>query len=168
MTVRVSKKEVNMKKIVVVMIVISVMLSSVAFAASQAQQNTGCGLGALLIGDKGNDSLGIQLVMTLLNGTLGNGTFGITSGTSECKAPSRIVENERVKEFVVANMDNLAKDIAMGHGESLDTFAELMAISVEKRPVVYAKLQANFSNIFTSEKVESADVIDNIVAIINA
>lgn len=156
-----------MKKIFVIVAVISLMFGSLAFAAGQAQQNTGCGLGAAAVGAQGDDSLLLQLVITFLNGISGNQTFGITSGTSECKAPTKIVENERTKEFVAANMDNLAKDIAVGHGESLDTFAELMKISDERRSEVYVKLQANFSSIFTSEEVESADVIDNIVAIIN-
>jgi hypothetical protein len=62
-------------------------------------------------------------------------------------------------------MDNIAKDIAMGKGESLDTLSELMDVSVDKRPAFYEKLQANFSRIFTSEKVEAADVIDNILSI---
>ena len=63
-------------------------------------------------------------------------------------------------------MDNLAKDIAMGQGESLETLAELMSIPAESRGATYAKLQSNFSNIFTSENIEAADVVDNIIAII--
>ncbi len=155
-----------MKKLLIGALVAGMMTSGVAYAASQAQGNTGCGLGAVLIGDKGNDSLLGQLAMTLLNATSGNQTFGITSGTSECKAPSKIVQNERLNEFVVANIDNLSKDIAMGNGESLDTMAELMGISIDKRAEVYGKLQANFSGIFTSSSVEASEVVDNIVTII--
>lgn len=157
-----------MKRVLIVLAVAAMTASGTAFAASQAQSNTGCGLGAMFIGEKGNDSLVGQLAMTLLNGTLGNQTFGITSGTSECKAPSKIVQNERLNEFVVANMDNLAKDIATGHGESLETLAELLLVPVGKRTEVYSKLQSNFSMIFTSEKVESASVIDNIINVINS
>jgi len=106
--------------------------------------------------------------MTLLNGTSGTQTFGITSGTSQCKAPTKIVQNEELKEFVVANLDTLSKNISMGNGESLDTLAELIGIANENRPAVYTKLQANFSNIFTSDKIEAADVVDNIVTVINS
>ena len=81
-------------------------------------------------------------------------------------APSKIVENERVKEFAVANLDNLAKDIAMGQGESLEALAELIGVPAENRTVVYAKLQSNFSNIFTSESIDAAGVVDNIIAVI--
>lgn len=145
--------------------VFSVMLlGSSAFAAGQAQQNAGCELRGLLIGEGAYDSLIGQLAMTLLNGTSGNQTLGITSGTSECQAPARIVKEE-LKDFVTANMDSLAKDIAMGEGESLDTLAELMEISSEKKAVFFAQLQTNFSSIYTSVDVIAADVIDNIYSV---
>src|SRR4030066_905706 len=144
------------------------MSTGAGFAAGSSQNNTGCGLGSMLLGEKANDSLGLQLLVTTTNGTFGNQTFGMTSGTSDCKTPSRIVENERLNEFVVSNIDSLAKDIAAGRGESLDTMAELMGISVDGREAVYAQLQTNFSSIFTSERVEAADVVDNIVTVINS
>ncbi len=157
-----------MKKILIALAMAGTMAASgTAFAASQAQTNTGCGLGALLIGEKGNESLIGQLAMTLLNNTVGTQTFGITSGTSECKQNARVVQNERLNEFVAANMDNLAKDIAAGRGESLETMAELMNIPAVERPAVYTKLQANFGSIFTSENVQAANVIDNMVTVIN-
>lgn len=155
-----------MKKLFSITALLILLTAGTAFAVSKAQENAGCGLGASVI--KETDTLIGQLAMTFLNGISGNQTFGITSGTSECKQPSRIVQNERLNEFVVANMDTLARDIATGYGESLDTLAELMGISKEMRPVVYSKLKNNFEKIFTSEKVEAADVIDNIVSIINS
>ena len=155
-----------MKKLLSITAALMILTAGTAFAVSKAQENTGCGLGASLI--KETDSLIGQLAMTFLNGISGNQTFGITSGTSECKQPSKIVQNERLHEFVVANMDSLAKDIAVGYGESLDTLVELMGISKENRPAVYSKLKSNFNKIFTSEDIEAADVIDNIVSIINS
>lgn len=123
----------------------------------------GCGLGSLVFGSEAGP---VQILAATTNGTFGSQTFGITTGTSNCSKQPKFASNERLNEFVLANMDNLAKDIAMGHGESLETLAELIGISADKRPSAYAKLQANFSNIFTSEKVEVADVIDNVVAVI--
>ncbi len=155
-----------MKKLLSMTMFLILLTAGTAFAVSKAQENAGCGLGASVI--KETDTLIGQLAMTFLNGISGNQTFGITSGTSECKQPSRIVQNERLNEFVVANIDSLARDIAVGYGESLDTLAELMGISPDMRPLVYSKLKSNFSRIFTSENVETADVIDNIVAVINS
>jgi hypothetical protein len=63
---------------------------------------------------------------------------------------------------MVANMDNLARDIAQGRGETLDAFAELIGVPAEKRPEFYAQLQNGFAKIFTSPGVQMASVMDNI------
>ncbi len=160
-----------MKKFFVVSLVVIaiVAFAGVAVAGQVAQSNTGCGLGSMVFQDNKNvdDSLLLQLVMTLLNGTSGNQTFGITSGTSNCKKPSKIVKNDEVQQFVVANLDELAKDIARGQGETLDTLAEMMNIPASERAQVYGKLQNNFAKIFPSENVEATEVLDNIVDVIN-
>ncbi len=154
-----------MKKVLVFAIVASFMLAATAFAAGSsgtAHMNTGCGLGTMLFKNNGDDSTLIQTFQATTNGIFGNQTFGITTGTSECKQPSKFASNDRINEFVLANMDNLAKDIAMGKGETLDAFAELMGVPVEKRPEFAAKLQSSFSKIYTSDHVVMANVVDNI------
>lgn len=154
-----------MKKVFFCTVIFTVLIAGTAFAAGTARQNTGCGLGTLLWENKADDSSVSQALQATTNGTFGAQTFGISTGTSECKQPTRFVKNGQVTQFVAHNMDNIAKDIAMGKGESLDTLSELMDVSVDKRPAFYAKLQANFSRIFTSEKVETADVVDNILSV---
>jgi hypothetical protein len=154
------------KKLIVgiaVVFTMSLAIAGLSFAA-EGYGAAGCGLGSMFFGDKPGF---IQVFAATTNGTAGNQTFGITSGTSNCEKQPKFASSERLNEFVLANMDNLAKEVAIGQGESLDTLAELMGIAADKRPSVYAKLQMNFSNIFTSEKVVSADVIDNIIAVIN-
>ncbi len=162
-----------MKKafVVAVLSVLMVFVVSSAFAASKggasgrAHRNVGCGLGTMLWQHNSDDSVLSQTLQVTTNGTCGNQTFGITTGTSECEQPANFAKNDRLNEFVVANMDNLAKDIAKGGGESLETFAELMQIPTEKRAEFYRNLQANFAKVFTSEQVVLANVVDNAVAV---
>ena len=59
-------------------------------------------------------------------------------------------------------MDNLAKDVAMGQGEYVDTLAGLMNVPVSKRAEFSQILQENFSNIFTDGSVSHVEVIENI------
>jgi len=156
-----------MKNIIIALVVTTVIMSGTAWAANN-NPNTGCGLGSLAFGDSefaSKTSLGQSFIVTT-NGTFYSSTFGITSGTSNCETPSTFVKNERLNEFVVANMDNLAKDIAMGRGESLDTLAELMEVPSESRPQLFAKLQTNFSGIYTSDAIDAAGVVDNIHSVI--
>ena len=127
-------------------------------ASVYANENTGCGLGSLVI--KNQNTVVLQVLAATTNGTSGNQTFGITSGTSNCDKPSNFVSNDKLNKFVAENMDELAMDISAGKGETLSTVAKLM--NVENTPEFSAKLQANFSTIYTSENVTSATVIDSI------
>ncbi len=146
-----------MKKLIVSIAAVAA-LSSAAFAGVNSQ--TGCGLGSMIIKD---DSSAILLALqATTNGTSGNQTFGITSGTSGCKK-TKFVMNERAEEFVASNMDQLAKEIAMGQGESVDTLAELLV--VEDKEAFASALQSNYKSIYTSKNVEMADVLDNISTI---
>ena len=156
-----------MKKVLVVAVifVLVVFAASSAFAAAgQARQNTGCGLGALAWQGKADSTL-FQAFQATTNGTFGSQTFGITSGTSDCAQPAKFVSNERTNEFVVANMDNLAKDIARGQGETLEAFADLLQVPAEQRAEFYQKLQTSFAKIFTSQDVVLANVVDNVATV---
>ena len=155
-----------MKKVFVVAVAVaSLLIAGVAFAAGQAHQNVGCGLGTMLFKNNADNSVILQTFQATTNGIYGNQTFGITTGTSDCAQPKNFVSNERVNEFMVANMDNLAKDIAQGSGETLDAFAELIGVPAENRPAFYAQLQAGFSRIFTAPGVQMASVMDNIATV---
>lgn len=154
-----------MKK-VLLGLALSVVVTGSAFAG-QAQNNVGCGLGTMLWEGKADNSILFQVLQATTNGTSANQTFGITSGTSNCQKPSRIAQNEKLINFVQANMDNLAQDIAMGKGESLDTFAEMLGVAPGQNAAFNAKLQSNFGKIFTSENVVLAEVIDNAVTVAN-
>lgn len=140
---------------------VTVMLPGVSYSAGY-NENTGCGLGNMIFKEIGQDSILFQALAVTTNMFLGNQTFGITSGTLGCKKPTKVVENEKVEKFVADNMDSLAQDMAMGRGESLDTLAELMGVPAEKKAEFYAALQSNFTKIYTSANVQSADVIDNV------
>lgn len=153
-----------MKKIGMVVFVVALLSLGISGSVFAEYGAAGCGLGSMIFG---NEQGGVQVIAATTNATCYSQLFGITSGTSNCDKQPKTFSNRRVTDFVAANMDSLAKDIATGHGESLETLAELMEISAEQRSKVFVKLQSNFSNIFTSEKVEAADVIDSIVTIVN-
>ncbi|MFH1279204.1 MAG: DUF3015 family protein [Candidatus Eisenbacteria bacterium] len=141
----------------------SLVLAGTAFAD---RSNTGCGIGTMIF--EGKEGLLSQICAATFNGSFGNQTFGITSGTLECKPAPSFVAFERLNKFVGDNMDNLAMDISKGNGEYLTTLAVLLDVPVEQRPALYGRLQANFSNIYTSENVTHIDVLNNIETVLSA
>lgn len=148
------KQGVFMKKILVSVFAVAALATA---GMANVNSQTGCGLGAMIIKD---DSSAVMLALqATTNGTSANQTFGITSGTSGCKK-TKLVMNDRAEEFVASNMDILAKEISVGHGESLETLAELL--NVEDKAMFSAALQANYNSIYTGTNVEMSDVLDNI------
>lgn len=140
-----------------------IALVAVVFFVSEsfaAVGNAGCGLGHVIF--KGDTGKTMQILAATTNGTSGNQTFGITSGTSGCDEAGNVVYNEKVENFVAKNMDNLASDMAKGSGEYLTTLAVLLEVKEGNRASFNTKLQSNFSKIFTSEKVTSKEVVANI------
>jgi Protein of unknown function (DUF3015) len=147
-----------MKKVLISIVAVAA-LATAGFATVNNQ--TGCGLGSQIIHD---DSSAVMLALqATTNGTSGNQTFGVTSGTSGCKK-SRLVMNERAAEFVAANMDQLSREIAIGQGESVSTLAELL--NVEDKSAFASALQANYNAIYTSDKADMATVLDNVSTIV--
>lgn len=149
-----------MKRLLWLVVLVSFIALPATMCLAANQKNTGCGLGTLIM--KGNDGLLFQVLAVTTNGTFGNQTFGITSGTLDCDKPARFASNEKINTFVADNMDSLANDIAKGQGEYLNTLAVLMEVPEGTRSDFYSKLQNNFSRIYTSSKVTSVDVLNNI------
>lgn len=146
-----------MKKSLVLSLAGGLVLGSVALASAGSYGAAGCGLGSLIFKDQPGV---VQIFAATTNGTFGNQTFGITSGTLNCGSGLIKVENSKATEFAAANMDNLARDIAQGKGESLDALAELMNVPAAQQAAFNVKLQQNFAKIFPSDKVAAAQVVN--------
>jgi hypothetical protein len=80
----------------------------------------GCGLGSLLFGDQPGL---VQVLAATTNGTFGNQTFGITTGTLNCGEPA--VGRGGAALFIEGNREALAKDVSRGQGETITTLSHL-------------------------------------------
>lgn len=140
---------------------IAILSLSLAAAAAFAGPNTGCGLGNEVI--KNQDSVVMQVLAVTTNGTSGNQTFGISSGTLGCAKPAKFVSLE-THQFVAQNMETLAQDIAKGEGEALLTLAKMM--NAADQAAFAATLQANFDKVYTNGNIDAAGVLDNIATVL--
>ncbi len=153
---------VYMKKVFLVLFIVYIMAPA-AFAGT-LRNNAGCGIGTLLFETVGKPNGGwlLQMTASWTNSTLSN-TFSMTTGTVGCQGKINKVVSTEVYEFVTDNMDNLAKDIAMGHGDTINSLGTMLA--VKDIDAFANKLQANFSDIFPNADVQSDSVANKIVAL---
>lgn len=149
------------KSFVVGSVLVALLLVFSGSAWAVNQNNCGCGLGSIVF--QGQDGLISQTFAVTTNGTSGNQTFGITSGTSNCDRPKSFASIEQINTFVAGNMDNLARDIARGSGEYINTLAVLMDVPEAERASFRTGLQIHFSEIYTSDKVSHLEVVQNIM-----
>jgi hypothetical protein len=84
----------------------------------------GCGLGSALFG-KDNTKL-MQILAATTNGTLGNQTFGITSGTLGCVEGGVVNAAQEQAAFAEVNFQDLKRNMAAGGGEFLSSFGTLL------------------------------------------
>jgi hypothetical protein len=111
----------------------------------------GCGLGSMIFEP---DSGFTQIFAATTNGSSGNQTFGISSGTSNCSNTGGGTAS--AKAFVETNRAALSKDIARGRGETLMSLSELAGCSDPN--AVGQSLQKNFKQIFPTAKTTDAQV----------
>ncbi len=136
-----------------------------ADAKSMLQDNLGCGVGTRAF-DREDNGLLTHITAYSTNDHSSTQWTGISMGTLGCKKFKSLVSKE-TEIFVAKNMDNLAKDIAMGEGESIETLAELLDIKTGKKTDFYALLQGNFDSIYATEDIQYNEVIESIVTLIS-
>ena len=140
-----------MKKVIIAMALSA--LPVVAFA-----DNVGtCGWGSKLF--DGSKGVGPQVFAVTTNGTFGNQTFGITSGTSGCTQDGMVTSTWKTSMFIDGNKERLARDMAVGGGETLDSLAHLMGVREEHRGKFNSAAQQNLTRIFPSGDVTAEQIV---------
>jgi hypothetical protein len=116
-----------------------------------------CGWGTKLF--DGGSGTGPQVLAVTTNGTLGNQTFGISSGTSGCTQDGTVKSNWKTSMFIDGNRQRLARDMSVGHGETLDSLALLIGVREEDRAKFSRAAQQNLARIFPSETVATEHIM---------
>ena len=137
---------------------LAVALFASPMASMAAETGPGCGWGSMLM--DGQEGVAPNVLAATTNGTFGNQTFGMSSGTLGCDTSQTI--KRAAADFLDDNMEKVARDMSTGQGESLNTLAHLMGIPEQDRPKFFSVTHNNFSKIFSSDSVSSVDVMTSI------
>lgn len=146
-----------MKMSKVVVVVAALIATSTSFAApakkglleansGQGYGQAGCGLGSMVMGANGN-----QILAATTNGTSGNQTFGISTGTLNCQKDAIFKAENEVPAFIEVNKVALANDAARGQGETLAGLANLMKCDASSMGVAMKK---NYKKIFVETNMQ--------------
>ena len=138
-----------MKKLVILTAALTLLSVPAAFAGNSA----GCGLGSMVL--EGQSGLVMNVLGATLNGTSGNQTFGMTSGTSNCDASDTVL-NERVQEqFVSVNYENLSGEMAQGQGQYVNAMADLMGCPAATQGTFARMSQEKYTELFSAPEMDA-------------
>lgn len=118
-------------------------------ASAMADNVGGCGVGSKLFDTQ--KGVAPQVLAVTTNGSTGNQTFGITSGTLGCTQDGLVKSNWKTAMFIDGNREQVARDMSSGSGESLEALSALIGVSDEHKPAFFRVTQENFSSIFRAE-----------------
>lgn len=134
----------------------ALMLS--ASTMSFASDGPGCGVGTMIW--EGQSGIVPHVLAATTNGSFGNQTFGMTSGTLGCVTDDTI---QSLALYLDDNIDNVARDMSRGEGENLDTLAVLMGVEEQDRAHFNSTLKKNFPAIFPTSNTTSDQALSAIV-----
>lgn len=134
-------------------------VASLATQSAMAAQagGGGCGWGNMVF--EGQRGLVPHLLATTTNGTSGNATFGLTSGTNGCDSSVTLGYGGRSLLAMNGMLDSIAEDMAVGQGEALDAYATLLGIEAQDRAHFAKVTHQNFGSIFQHSDTTSEQVL---------
>jgi hypothetical protein len=148
-----------MKKLLTGAILMTV--SSASFAVAPGGND--CGWGNMLFEGQSGP---IHFIASTTNGTSGNHSFGMTSGTNGCSTDGALTYGG--ESMVGSIMDEFSQDVAMGKGEALNAVAVMMGVAPEDRATFASVAHNNFAVIFPSENTTAKDVMASLNAVMKA
>lgn len=136
-----------------------VCISLLPFSAMAAGENNigSCGWGSKLF--DGQNGVGPQVLGATTNGTFGNQTFGITSGTSGCTQDGAVKSSWKTAMFIDGNKEKLARDMSLGQGETLDSLAKVMGVREEDKAAFFLATKENLGRIFPTENASTDQIL---------
>jgi len=148
-------------------LVLAALITVVPMAAMAAEQNNiGCGWGSKVF--DGQSGIAPQVLGATTNGTSGNQTFAISSGTSGCTQNGVVRSNWKTAMFIDGNKDKLAQDMSKGSGEALQSLAQLIGVKDADKAAFYRATKENFARIFTSDQATAEQVASGLKQVLAA
>ena len=142
----------------------AVLLGAASTASAVAPGGPNCGWGNMLF--SGQSGIVYHFLASTTNGTSGNNTFGMTSGTNGCSTDGTLTYGG--KAMVSAMLDEFSEDVARGEGDALTAVAVAFGIEADDRATFARVAHDNFEVIFPSADVTADHVIASLESLIKA
>ena len=141
----------------------AILVGASVSAMADAPGGPNCGWGNLVF--EGKSGLPVHLLATIVNGTSGNATFGMTSGTNGCSTNGALTYGGSSLLSFGNVLDEFSEDVARGDGEAIVAVAVSMGVTESDRAQFKTVMHQNFDRLFPSSDVSAEQVFTNMLSI---
>lgn len=138
------------------LVAVALVVTSLAHARKPVGP-AGCGLGNVMFGNEN------QIFASTSNGTSQTQTFGISSGTSNCVEVSGVA---KLENYIEANPEALANDMARGQGQTLTGLTQVLNCSNPMK--VHGLLKNNYKKIYQNGTNDSIHISKEVRSVLKA
>jgi hypothetical protein len=149
-----------MKKVIAGMALLAASTS--AFAEAPGGPN--CGWGNMLF--EGQSGIAPHFLATTTNGTSGNATFGMTSGTNGCSTDGKLTYGG--KKLIAGIFEEFTADVAAGQGDALAAVAVAYGVAAEDRAAFAQLAHQNFAALYPTSDVTADQVASTLETLMKA
>lgn len=148
-----------MKRISLSAVVVAAAMAALPIASHAGGDDDvgSCGWGSKAW--EGQAGLAPKVLAVTTNGTSGNQTFAITSGTSGCTQDGTVKSNWKLSSFIEDNKSKLARDMSRGSGETLEAVVQLIGVSEQDKAAFVQSARDNMARIFPSTDASTKDIL---------
>lgn len=140
------------------------ILAALMPAVASARGNfpmAGCGLGYIAFGHQENSKV-YQILGATVNDIVSPKTSAITSGTSGCTEDGAVKLMAQAHVYTAANYDSLRREMAMGQGEYVSTFATLIGATEGNKAEYLKMFQADYAYLFPTAETTSVEMLERL------
>ena len=120
-------------------------------SGGRAYRTAGCGLGSMIFKEPGIT----QIFAATTNGSFGNQTFGISSGTLNCKKAGGVANREAEQNMYIATHRNaILEEAVQGSGEHLDALASVLGCDKASDAAFASSMKKNYKTVAAEENPE--------------
>ena len=131
---------------------------------AHADSGPGCGLGQQIWA--GQSGLAAHVLAATTNGSVSyNQLFGLSFDSLGCNGESVITAAYQQDVFVAQNIDNLARDAALGGGEYLTSLAGLMTLDPAETSALEALAQREYDALFGHPTQDPQEWLDRLAVV---
>jgi hypothetical protein len=124
---------------------------------AHADNDVGCGIGTKFMAGKSGL---VSHVLASCTNAYTLQSVSLTFNLFGCDGSGKVTADAELRKFAAANIDQLARDVARGEGETLAAFAHLLGVPAEQEASFGGFTQAHFVDLFPTESVDSNQMVD--------